>query len=164
MVNMNLLIIALTFISFNLNAAWRVEIESLDTGKAGYTLTQPTKEMMTERIKKLVNISSWMKGVFNETPDNALFSKIEKYEEMMDLGKTRDILENGEIVQIPVLEAVEKERTLYYHPSNFTASEPFDTTTEDTVRADRKTKRDAAMNKLKQGKVLSLKELSDLHR
>jgi len=75
--------------------------------------------------------------------------KVEEYTDAVDTGETKTIQDmEGNDVEVPVYDYVEKTRNLYYHPTNFTYTIS-DITQEMADKAAQKAIDDARIDELK---------------
>lgn len=146
---MTILIIALSIISFNVNAQFKANINPNKQGIAGYSLKEDTKEALDKKLMKLLSKAKWLKGEWNKEESGSILSKIEIENEMVDTGETEMVPnDDGTETEVPVKEVVEKEVTYYYHPSNFTYAFK-DITAEEQAEINKKADRKVKINKAK---------------
>lgn len=112
----------LLLFTFSAHAQFKLEITMSDSKYAKREIVKDTKEELIERFIKVENKFNIAKGEWKESPESEI-SKEETYLDSVDTGETRVITNiDGEEETVPIFESVEKTRTLYYHPINFSVA------------------------------------------
>ena len=152
----------LMLLTFNAYAEFKVEFIETSTGGT-YHFEKQDEAKAKEHLLKIIKKSQWMKGEWKLTPESSLV-KIEEYTDAVDTGETKTIQDmEGNDVEVPVYEYVDKTRNLYYHPTNFTYTIS-DITQELADKAAQKAIDDARIDeiKVKDKDKMKLDELVEL--